>query len=321
MSEPVRNGKRWRHRIMVDGVRRNGTFDTKAAALKWEAQQRISIATPTSPWASKTCADAFRRYEIEVSKTKRGYRWEAGRLAAMAKSPLGAVSMAEVCATHISAWRDLRLRSVQGGTVTREMNLLSHVFSVARREWKWLASSPTTDVSRPKANPARDRRVSAKEIEKICLALNWRHDPAGVSPESKQQRIAIAFLFAIETAMRAGEICALRRGDVQGQVARLHMTKNGFPRDVPLSSRAIKLWEMVPDGFGITTQTLDAMFRLARKRAGVEGLTFHDTRHEAITRLAQKLNVLDLARMVGHRDIKQLQTYYNASAEDIARKL
>jgi hypothetical protein len=51
----------------------------------------------------------------------RGYRWEAGRLAAMAESPLGAVTMAQVCAEHISAWRDMRLRSVQSGTVTREM--------------------------------------------------------------------------------------------------------------------------------------------------------------------------------------------------------
>jgi integrase len=194
----------------------------------------------------------------------------------MAESPLGAVTMAQVCAEHIAAWRDMRLRNVQGGTVTREMNLLSHVFSVARREWKWLASSPTTDVTRPKANPARDRRISGQEIERICLALNWRHDAAGIAPESKQQRIAIAFLFAIETAMRAGEICALTHADVNGAVARLHMTKNGFPRDVPLSPRALELWAMVPDGFGITTQTLDAMFRVARKRAGIEGLTFHE---------------------------------------------
>jgi integrase len=121
--------------------------------------------------------------------------------------------------------------------------------------------------------------------------------------------------------MRAGEICGLRAGDVHGCVARLKMTKNGFPRSVALSPRAVEIWAMVPDGFGVTPATLDAMFRMARKRAGVEGLTFHDTRHEAITRLASKLNVLELARMVGHHDIKQLQTYYNASAEEIAKKL
>jgi integrase len=50
-------------------------------------------------------------------------------------------------------------------------------------------------------------------------------------------------------------------------------------------------------------------------------MTFHDSRHEAITRLASKLNVLELARMVGHTNINQLRTYYNATAEDIASRL
>lgn len=321
MSSPVKVGARWRHRVMVNGVRASGTFDTKAAALKWEAQQHLTLGQVQQVALTKTCADAFRRYEIEVSRTKRGHRWEAGRLAAMATSSLGPITMAHLTSSHIAAWRDERLRSVQGGTVTREMNLLSHVFSVARKEWQWLSTNPTKDVARPKAKPHRDRRISEDEINRICVALRWPNDGTVSAPETIQQRIALAFLFAIETGMRAGEICGLCSGDVHGCVARLKMTKNGFPRNVPLSPRAMEIWTMVPKGFDITTATLDAMFRMARKRAGIEGLTFHDTRHEAITRLAGKLNVLELARMVGHHDIKQLQTYYNASAEDIAKKL
>lgn len=194
----------------------------------------------------------------------------------MAASSLGKVTMAEVDASHIAAWRDERLRKVQGGTVTREMNLLSHVFSVARKECKWLPRSPTTDVARPRAKPPRDRRINQDEIERICVALNWRHDARDCVPRTKQRRIALAFLFAIETAMRAGEICALRGGDVVGRVARLHTTKNGFPRNVPLSTRAAEIWAIVPDGFGLTSPILDAMFRVARKKVNVEGLTFHD---------------------------------------------
>ena len=45
------------------------------------------------------------------------------------------------------------------------------------------------------------------------------------------------------------------------------------------------------------------------------------TEHDAITRLAQRLNVLQLARMVGHRDIRSLQVYYNETAESMARPL
>ena len=74
-------------------------------------------------------------------------------------------------------------------------------------------------------------------------------------------------------------------------------------------------------GFGVTVATLNAMFRIARKTAGIEGMIFHDTRHEAITRLADKLHVLDLARIVGHSDIRQLQTYCNETAADVANRL
>lgn len=50
-------------------------------------------------------------------------------------------------------------------------------------------------------------------------------------------------------------------------------------------------------------------------------LTFHDARHEACTRLARKLEVLDLARMIGHRDPRSLMIYYNPTASEIAERL
>ncbi|MFZ6659122.1 hypothetical protein [Undibacterium sp. TJN19] len=53
----------------------------------------------------------------------------------------------------------------------------------------------------------------------------------------------------------------------------------------------------------------------------MDDVTFRDSRHEATTHLAKKVNVLDLARMVGHKDLCMLQIYYNESAEEIAIKL
>lgn len=301
---------------MVDGVRSSGTFDTKAAALAWEAERRT--AQPGGVATTQTCKDAFEKYEREVSKKKKGHRWEALRLAAFCRSDLGEVRVCDVDASHIAAWRDTRLKSVSGETVNREMNLLSNVFTIARKEWKWITESPTEDVKRPKGSKARFRRISDEEIEQVCIALGWRD----VAPVTKQQRIACAFLFAIETAMRVGEICALRKEHVNGRVAHVADSKNGEDRDVPLSARAVELWSMVPDGFGITSSSVDAMFRTARDtRTTIKDLHFHDTRHEATTRLARKLHVLDLARMTGHKDIRKLMIYYNESAEDIAAKL
>jgi integrase len=320
MAAPKKEGSVWRHRIMVRGQRVSGTFTTKAAALAWEAEQRIQIKGGKAVAIGKTLRDALDRYELEVSKKKRSYANEAKRLAWFRTTDLADKKIAEVKAGDIAKWRDDRLKVVKGSTVNRDMNLLSHVFTMARREWHWIDTSPTKDVARAEEPPHRDRRISEKEIDLICLQLGWDRQKSA-PPTTKQHRIALAFLFAIETAMRAGEICALRRGDVQGRVARLHMTKNGRPRDVPLSARALEIWKLVPDGFDLTPAILDALFRKAKKNAGIEGLTFHDTRHEAITRLAQKLDVLDLARMVGHTNINQLRTYYNPTAEDIASRL
>jgi integrase len=70
-----------------------------------------------------------------------------------------------------------------------------------------------------------------------------------------------------------------------------------------------------------SSASADALFRKIRARAGIDGLHFHDTRHEAITRLAKKLDVLPLARMTGHKNIQELMTYYNATASEIAERL
>jgi hypothetical protein len=66
ISEPIKDGRRWCHRIMVDGKRITGTFDTKAAALKWEAHQLVALSSGPTITVTKTCADAYKRYEIEV---------------------------------------------------------------------------------------------------------------------------------------------------------------------------------------------------------------------------------------------------------------
>jgi integrase len=73
--------------------------------------------------------------------------------------------------------------------------------------------------------------------------------------------------------------------------------------------------------FDITAASLDAIFRKVRTRAAIEAATFHNTLHLAITSLAKKVDVLELARMVGHQDLKQLLVYYNAHAETTATRL
>lgn len=320
----------WQAQVAVKGVREAKTLSTKAEAVAWAAERETQLRkmAETGVDTDKTCQDAFNRYIKEVSAHKRGKVFETRRLHAFARQKLGKLTFGDtpihaVTSDMLGRWRDERLKTVSGSTVNREFNLLSNVFTTAKQEWKWIAANPASDVRRPKEAAPRDRLISQSEIDAITYTSGFTESMAN----SVQERVCIAFLFALETAMRAGEICGLPASEITGSVAHLGDTKNGTSRDVPLSPRALQLLTFLPavdrNGpvFGLSTSQLDANFRKLRDMAGVEGLTFHDTRHEAITRLARKLNVLELARMVGHRDLKMLQIYYNETAAEIAKKL
>jgi len=129
--------------------------------------------------------------------------------------------------------------------------------------------------------------------------------------------------------MRAGEICGLKKQHVHEKHVHLPVTKNGSARDVPLGKRASELIENVlthtsaeENVFGLSASVLDALFRRAKDRALVIGITFHDSRALALTRLSKKLNIMQLARVSGHRDLSILQNvYYRESVTDIAALL
>lgn len=321
MASITKSGLTYRVQISIAGVRDSATFSTKAKAQAWAAMRETELRAQkeTGILAGKTCAQAFTRYGEEVSPKKDGERWELLRLAAFTRH-FGDLPLIDLTPDIIGKWREERLKTVKGSTVNRDLNVLSNVLSIACSEWRWVASRATKNVKRPKDSPPRDRRVTEKEIEKLNLVLGFDETKA----ITMNQRVAIAFLFAIETAMRAGEICGLRPGWIDGAVVHLPavINKNDVKRDVPLSKRALFLLGLLPaELFDMKSASLDALFRKARKKAGIEGLTFHDSRHEAITRLSAKLDVLELARMVGHRDLKMLMVYYNKSAADIAKRL
>lgn len=313
---------KWQAQVARKGVRKSATFDLKSEARDWAARQEHLIASGqygNSP-KNKTFGDLLLRYAKEVCPSHKGGRWETLRIEAMRRDPVAVTPLDELTADLLAQWRDRRLRRVKGASVRREMQIISGALNLARKEWGWIKSNPMSDVRKPPGSAPRDRRISDAEIDMIVTA-------AGSNYRRTSPKAGLAFLFAIETAMRAGEICGLYPGDVdrETRVATLPETKNGTARKVPLSRRAIEILDLLPDTngtlFGMNAATLSATFMRLKKKTGLLDLNFHDTRHEAITRLAKKLDVLSLARMVGHKDIRQLQTYYNETAEDMAKRL
>ena len=326
MATFAKRGKKWFVQVRRQGVSRSKSFRLKAEAQAWadDLEHKIETGGRLDP-ANETLAAVMERYARDVSPTKRGARWEKIRLLSLGADDLAQYPIAAITPELCGQWRDRRLAAVSAGTVLREITLLSAVFEAARREWGLITVNPWRDTRKPKTPKARDRLISDNEIERILLALGY--DEA-LPVTLLSHEVAVMFLLAIETGMRAGELIGLTWNavDLDKQVAHLSKTKNDDARDVPLSLRAVELFRILigvdpVKCFTVQPASRDALFRKARQYAGIEDLHFHDSRHLAVTRLAKKLDVLTLARMIGHRDLKSLMCYFNEPAADIAKKL
>lgn len=329
MATYRKRGDTWRAEIAKKGMRLSASFNTKSEAVAWATQKEAEIGRGTAVAVSangKTLLDAIKRYEEEVSPTKKGARWETLRLTVFRELEFAGERISRIEPDQIAQWRDKRLKEVKSSTINRDLNLMSSVFEHARREWKWLSINPVRDVKRPTNPRPRDRRVTDIEENMMLAKLGYER---GAMPVTLQQHLAVAFLLALETGMRQGEILRLTwdRVFLDKRYVRLDDTKNGDARNIPLSSAAVVLLKRQPHSkeeprcFPVASASADALWRKARKNAKIKDLKFHDSRHEAITRLSRKLDVLDLARMIGHRDPRSLMIYYNATATELAARL
>ena len=282
---------------------------------------------------SKTLSDGFEEYLEKISPGMAKHAWNTQRLKFFRESMGDIVGelMRAIKPETIAAWRDSRLKVVKTSTVNRDLNLLSAVFSAAKDEWKWIHVNPVHEVKRPRNPPSRDRRVPDGDAAAMCSALGLTENG---SIEKNEHYVALAFLFALETGMRQVEIAQLTWANVhlEKRFVHLPMTKNGDARDVPLSTRAVGFLKRLPriDGearcFPVKQARIDYLWRSNRRRLAktmphIGDLKFHDSRHEATTRLAKKLHVLALAKMIGHRDLQSLMIYYDETAAELAARL
>ena len=283
-------------------------------------------------------ADLIQLYAEKVTPHKRGGRVEVVILNSYIKSfpRLMKKPVNQLGQLDMIQFRDERLKKVKSATVARDLGLLSAVFKYARQELRIMTNSPLDDVAKPKQSVSRNRRISQDEIDRILEAFKY---DGRSQPITKKQQTAWAFLFAIETAMRASEITGLKWANVYDKHVELELTKNGTARKVPLSKRAIELLSCMKgiDETDVCTLKnnvadgeagrggLSAYFnQVVTGRLKIENLTFHDTRHEAISRMVKnaKLPVEVLAKITGHKTISILiNTYYNPDIEELANHL
>tara|TARA_Y100000593_G_scaffold42238_1_gene80878 strand:+ start:2739 stop:3758 length:1020 start_codon:yes stop_codon:yes gene_type:complete len=320
--------------VMLKGRRRSRTFDTKRAATQWVAGLVSSFTGEVA--AGGTLRDAIERYAREVTEHKSGAREELSKIRTIQRlcPELFDKKLEDLRREDFEHFIDVRLATSrsQNATVNRDLVVLSHTLTMARR-WRMMSNShnPMEHVEKLPTGEPRERRITDEEIDALTAELGYRPEwfSNGAPFTTKKQLTAWAFLFAIETACRRGEILKTTWGDVHTAERYIHLpahkTKTNSSRNVPLSRKAIEMIEQLPKRekdepmLDVKPDTLAQTFKKSKNLLGIQNLHFHDTRHEAITRMAQKIpNVLDLARITGHKDLRMLLVYYDRDTTELA---
>lgn len=335
----------WQARVIRKGfpdqVR---TFRTKAQACAWAAVVEAEIArgvfVPGLTGGQKLLLrEAIERYIAQEVPRMRSQANAVNALRAIARQ-LGDYSLAAITPAIVAEYRDQRLASgASSQTVRHDVGWIQRVFKAAIQEWGISLPSgiPTAFLRKPPPAKARDRRLQGDEETRLLTEC----------ANAKNPWLLPVVRFAIETAMRAGEMLETRgttdpetgerpiqttgllwaHVDLKKRTATLPMTKSGTARAVPLSSVAVDILRGLPrlmDGrvFGTTYEAIHLSFTRACKRAGIEDLRFHDLRHEATTRFFEKgLNPMEVAAITGHKTLQMLKRYTHLRAEELAKRL
>ncbi|MBK0062187.1 MULTISPECIES: tyrosine-type recombinase/integrase [unclassified Acinetobacter] len=291
------------------------TFNTKKEAKSWADDLEHQLKNENNKiYTHVTLEQALTEYRDTVSTTKKGAKQEKVRINQLLKLMNVEISLSDINKEFLNSFLDFRLEKVSPSTAKRDMQLLSSILTWCVEKKFWLNASPMTNFKLPQANPHRERVIYEHEIELLLKHLSGE--------------LKYIFMIALETGMRLGEICSLEWERIYLDKHYLHLktTKNGRSREVPLSKVAIQTFkQMNPKKSGLIfnyqSQYASSDFMKARIEAGLNDLTFHDTRHTAATRIAKKLTLLDLCKMFGWSDPKRAMIYYNPTSSQIAALL
>ncbi len=286
------------------------SFHRKTDAERWATAQEALMQS--GQWKDKktnkhTIGDMMLRYLNVVTPTKRGKDQETRRLRRLLSDRhLMSVRLTQAKPCFFADFRDQR---IQDGVRACQCDLvlLRHAWNIARIEWGWsLSDNPISLIRMPKNNPPRERRLKEGEFDLLKVA----------AAKSRSWYVWPVVVLAVETAMRRGEILGLRweHIDLDQRTAFLPMTKNGRSRQVPLSEAAIDQLTKAPRDTGRPFPVTDVAVRQAwdrlRVRAGIHDLTFHDLRHEAISRMFDDgMKIHEVMAISGHRTAIQLFRY------------
>lgn len=282
-----------------------------------------------------TVSSALDRYIKEVIPTKKqsGQRREIGR-AEFLKSQIGQYSLAALNSEIIADYRDQRLAEGKANnTVRLELALLSHMYTIAIKEWGLgLIANPVLNIRKPSPGQGRNRRLNNDEEQRLLDACDAHSNPY----------LGWIVRIALYTAMRKSEITSLTRNQInlEKKTILLPDTKNNSVRTVPLTNKA---FQTIKTALSHPIRPIDTNFIFpgepgrdgkrnpyvinriwtqALKRAEISDLRFHDLRHEATSRLVEAgLSDQEVASITGHKSMQMLRKYTHLRNEDLVSKI
>lgn len=315
------------------------TFRVKRDAENWgrttEDEIIRGIYVPRNNSEKMTVSAALDRYIKEVIPTKKesSQRRDIGR-AEFLKSKLGRYSLAALNTEIIADFRDERLAEGKANnTVRLELAVLSHMYTIAIKEWSLgIVSNPVLNIRKPNPGQGRNRRLNGNEEQRLLEACDSHSNPY----------LGWIVRLALFTAMRKSEITSLTRPQInlEKRTILLPDTKSNSARTVPLSKKAfitiqsalahpirpidsdlIFAGEPGKDGTR-KPYIIDRVWSQAMKRADLYDFKFHDLRHEATSRLVEAgLSDQEVASITGHKSMQMLKRYTHLRNEDLIEKI
>ena len=316
MAYIAKHKDKWRAQVVKDGVRKTAVWATKREATEWANRIELEISKGVISANSHTLRQAIDKYLTTVSINKRdAVAWEKRRFDAMIEF-FGDVELGSITSEHIGDWRSERIKTVSGSTIQRESGLYRNLFRVARAEWKWITSNPYEGVRLPSANPPRVQVWRWQQIKRVLRG--------GQHTGGKTLEVTQAFHLALRTGMRLNEaMVAPVHFDRARRVVGLPSTKTEAKGEVvPLTKQGYRVMCAMPKAFKVSPKRASMLFCHLCNKLLINDLQFRDARATALTLMARRMDVLTLARISRHKDLRLLiSTYYRESPEAISLRL
>jgi len=308
-----RSGK-WQSVVRCVGYpSRTQTFSLKSDAISWGKQMELDLQRDLHNLKKveyPTLKECLERYRDEIIISKRSKEMESRLVKYILTEGFVNFKLNKVDSSMIASYRDRSLKSLKSSSVNRRLAIISHLYSIALKEWGYNINNPVLNIRRPVNPEPRDRRFTKEELHKLLRGN--RADP--------QMKFIIEL--ALETGLRRSEIANIKPEHINGAMLRVVKAKVK-PRTIPLSKRAVQLLQ---DNMPIrkSANAILMMWKRLMKFYKIEDAHFHDLRHESICRLFtdKKLSVPEVQVISGHLEPRTLlKVYANIKAEEIVDKL